>query len=319
VTHADQLNYSPITQPSAPVLWYKFDETAPSTAVADSSGNGYAGTVVNYSTMNWSSSGGRSGGPCLNIPIVNPSGTTGSSTYIEAAPAAVSFMTDGLHSGPDGGSISFTMWANASLGGDILYQWPGIFGVWNSSNATETVEVPVPSRIGPSGTGFVQGQVNFIKRIPPTYNTGISASAYLPMINFGGRWNHWAFVKSPYSLQVYCNGNLVAHNDANGIAGDPNAAVYGPLFPMPNGDIHIGTRGHNWAMWSGKLADFKIYNYALSAQEVQYEATDGTGSLLLPLTIRENLKVDGTPATEIVNLKDLALMGQQWHQQVLWP
>jgi hypothetical protein len=115
-------------------------------------------------------------------------------------------------------------------------------------------------------------------------------------------------------MKVYCNGNLVAHTDATGLPGDPNAGVYGPLFPMPTGDFHIGTRGHNFAMWSGKLDDFQIYDYALSAAEVQYLATDGTGSLLLPLTIRENLKVDGNPAAEIVNFKDFAVLANQWRQ-----
>jgi hypothetical protein len=123
-------------------------------------------------------------------------------------------------------------------------------------------------------------------------------------------------------MKVYCNGNLVAHTDATGLPGDPNAYVYGPLFPMPNGDIHIGTRGHNWAMWSGYLDDFQVYDYALSAGEVAYLATDGTQCICIPLpqdADKANLKKSGSMCNEIIDFQDFAVMGQQWHTQILWP
>jgi hypothetical protein len=74
----------------------------------------------------------------------------------------------------------------------------------------------------------------------------------------------------------------------------------------------------------GKIDDFKVYDYALSAEEVAYLATDGTGHLLLPLTSPANFNKDGstspnTDANQKVNFGDLAIMEQQWHTQILWP
>jgi hypothetical protein len=108
-----------------------------------------------------------------------------------------------------------------------------------------------------------------------------------------------------------------ADTDAN--AGDPN--IYGPLFPLPASAFTIGLRG--WGgNWAGRIADFQVYDYALGDDEVAYLATDGTGQLLLPLNSRSNFNLDGgtaDDANQIVNFKDLAVMGNQWHQIQLWP
>ncbi len=301
----EDFNFLPnITSPNTPVLWYKFDETIGSTC-ADSGKTGtYIGTVQRYIPMNWNSSGHNGG--CLYIPPIGPFPTTNQS-YVSADPCSLGFMSDTNHPGPGGGGVSFTMWANASLVGDFLVQWPGIFGIWNAASTVETVEVPCPVNLGGG-----EGQVGFFKRTPSA-----TASTYLPLLNFGGRWNHWAFIKEPYKLLIYCNGNLVAHTDANGLPGDPNVNVYGPLFSMPVGQFRIGTRGDNWAMWSGKIDDFKVFDYALSDEEVAYIATDGTGLLHLELTAKANLKHD--EPIDIVNFGDLSKMCDEWLTEKLWP
>jgi hypothetical protein len=120
-------------------------------------------------------------------------------------------------------------------------------------------------------------------------------------------------------MKVYCNGNLVAHADTNGIAGDPNINEYGPLFDKAVGSFRIGTRGGNWGMWNGYMDDFKVYDYCLSPAEVSYLATDGTGAVFLPLVSNANLKSSGNAHTETIDFKDLAVMCQQWHTQVLYP
>ena len=275
---------------------------------------------MNFISAIWSATGGRDGGPCLSIPILNPTGTTGTSPYILAAPAALDFMNNEAHSaGNFGGGLSFSVWINASMGGDILCQWPGLFGIWNADNSGEVLEVPCPSRIGPSGTGFVNGTVGFY----PHHTGAVTAGGSTKQLNFGGRWNHWAFVKGINAgngfMRIYCNGQEIDAVDANGLTGDPNADLTGPLFTMPIGNFKIATRGDNWAMWSGKMDDFKVYDYALSAAEVQYLATDGVGTRTFELPIPENIKPSGVPATEAIDLKDLAVMCDQWHDIVLWP
>ena len=126
-------------------------------------------------------------------------------------------------------------------------------------------------------------------------------------------------------MKTYLNGNLIAHSDANGLTGDPNAAVYGPLCADPNvSAFRIGTRGGNWGMWNGYIQDFKVYDYNLTAGEVAYLATDGNGFTFLPLVSPANINQDGsvspmTDANQIIDFRDIAIMGKQWHTQILWP
>jgi hypothetical protein len=321
---AEVRTFSPITKPHTPVLWYKFNDTGTTTNVVDYGSTGsYTGTVSNWAALNWDATDGRNGGACYFIqPIPTAGGgAANSQSYVSAPPAAVNFMTDSNHSGPDGGGVTVSVWSNASMIGDFLVQYPGIWGVWDTAVANETVEVPCPSQLT---KGAATAQVGYFLHAT-TIRPYTAVNTYLPLLDFGGRWNHWVFVKgydpgtNISRLAIYQNGYNVAEIDTNNMPGDPNAGVYGPWITMPAGAIHIGTRGTNWAMWSGKLADFQIYDYALSDAEIAYLTTDGTGNLLIPLITKANLKSSGNPATEIIDFQDLAVMGNQWHQIQLWP
>jgi hypothetical protein len=118
-------------------------------------------------------------------------------------------------------------------------------------------------------------------------------------------------------MLAYCNGSLVG-----------TATSTTPLFTLPVQSIRIGMRGQsnaNWGKWSGKVQDFKVFDYALSADEVAYLATDGTGVVgFIPLINSANFNKDGstspnTDANQKVNFGDLVIMGKQWHTQILWP
>ena len=92
---------------------------------------------------------------CLYIPALKPAADQ---SFVQADPNSLDFMTNEAHSWANGGGgVTFSMWANASLIGDFLVQWPGIFGTWRASG-DETLEMPCPSRIGPGGSGDT-GQV----------------------------------------------------------------------------------------------------------------------------------------------------------------
>jgi hypothetical protein len=105
-----------------------------------------------------------------------------------------------------------------------------------------------------------------------------------------------------------------ADTDAN--IGDPN--IYGKLFTVPVSAFTIGLGGFG-GNWAGYIDDFQVYDHALSQAEIDYLATDGTGTLLIPLVTSSNLKSSGNPHTETIDFKDLAVMCQQFRQQVLWP
>ena len=321
LSHAENYVFSPCTQPAkAPILWYKFDDaggTDQNSFVSDygtGDANNYTGTITGFlaSGKNWKTGGGRNGQTCLYLP---PPGGCYVDAPVSASTSgnALGFMGDANHNTADGGGISFSIWINADLtANNMKSQWDGVFGVWNAAVATETLEVECPAPTTP-------WTVNFQKRSPY-----INAWAQMTGGDFGGRWNHWAFTKSPDHILVYCNGNLVAHTDANEQPGDVNANEYGPLFSPAVGAFRIGTRGGNWGMWNGYIQDFQVYDYTLAPAEVAWLATDGSGHIFLPLVSPANINTDGVanPATDvnqIVNFADIATMGKQWHTMILWP
>jgi hypothetical protein len=95
------------------------------------------------------------------------------------------------------------------------------------------------------------------------------------------------------------------------------------LFPLPVSAFTIGLGG--WGgNWAGYIDDFQVYDYALSAEEVAYITTDGTGHIVLPLVSPANLNKDGstsplTDPNQKVDFRDMAIMEKQWHTQILWP
>jgi hypothetical protein len=330
---AENRTFPTITQPAAPVLWYKFNDTSLVGSVIDYGTTGtYTGTVHRFSKLTWNPTGSRTGGPCLNLPDIPPHPTS-TQSYVAAPVAAADgngFMGNVAHNVANGGGgVSFSIWINATFPGDFYSQWGSIFSIQTSAGF-EYIEIPLPSRIGPGFSGAL-ASMNFAKHIHtlPTTTSASAGMGNMPLLDFGGRWNHWAFVKTasningPYgSLKVYMNGTLLVSCDANGQTGDPNAAATGPLWDVVTdgvGAFRIGTRGDNWAMWAGKLNDFQMYDYALSDAEIAWLASDGTGSLLLKLLTPANMVTPGPVQNQVVNFADLAEMCTEWRTTILWP
>ncbi len=295
-----------VTQPAkAPILWYEFNDSAGSTCADSGTGdpNLYTGTVTNFISLNWDVDGGRDGSGCLYLP-------PGAGCYVDVNVKALSFMSDANHTTPGGGGISFAVWVNAdTTANNMRSSWNGLFSVWNGTLSMETLVAHCPSPFpptAPTGPGTI-----FMKTSP----LAIASAFNMHEGDYGGKWNHWAFTKSDYSLKVYYNGTLIGHCDANGQPGDPNANAYGPLFDSNVGAFRIGTSGSNWGMWNGRIDDFQVYDYCLSDAEVAYLATDGIGSIFIPLISPANINTDGglsTDANQIVNFGDFAILGQQW-------
>ena len=305
----------PVTPPSkAPILWYKFNETGSNSNPADSGmgdANDYTGTVTNFIAQNWDVNGGRDGNGCLYLPPPY------ADCYVDVPVASLGFMGDADHTTPGGGGISFSVWINADMtSNNMLTSWNGLFSVWNGALYMETLVAHCPTPLPP--TDPIGPRTIFIKTLP----SATASTFKMHISDYGGRWNHWAFTKSDYSMKVYCNGILKGYCDANGQPGDPNANVYGPLFDKNVGAFRIGTRGVNWGMWTGYIDDFQVYDYCLSAEEVAYLASDGGIRPVIQLISPANFNTDGglpTDANQIVNFADFAILGQEWRTTVLWP
>jgi hypothetical protein len=296
-----------ITAPQAPVLWYKFNDGT-GTSITDYGKTGsYTGTVLSLSSHGWDTTGGRDANHlvCLNL-------LSGQNSYVSCPTSALSFMSDANHSGPDGGSVTFSAWVKADVMAPEFQNWGEFILIANSAN-TEAMEISCPYHN--FGTW---GWAGWAKGGSPGWSWGPAA----PLSDFGIHWNHWVWVKEPHAISFYCNGNLIGHEadtDANMNPGD-DAHIYGPLFTPPATNFTIGTRW--WAWWAGRINDFQVYDYALSAAEIDYLATDGTGSIMVPLASNANFNLNGGTAgdaNQIVNFEDLSIMGDQWHQLKLWP
>jgi hypothetical protein len=291
-----------IKDPNAPVLWYKFNETEGATAAIN---YGTAGTYdANVGgTVIWDPTGGRNGDACITLNTL-----VSQNSCVEVPPAAFGFMADANHyyNAGNGGNVSFSVWINADRSvGDIMNSsWAATFSVYDSTWA-ELAAFSTPIRWSDSRAWLSQVD-----------STGATISVYCPTLPdnyYGYKWNHWAAVKSePNMMTVYCNGKVV---NSAGLA----SANVAPFFKLPIQSFRIGMRGGqwaNWGKWSGKMQDFKVYDYALDANEIAHEATDGTGIVAFtPLVSKSNINLDGLspedPA-QIVNFNDLAIMGQEW-------
>ena len=299
--HAETRTFNITQPPKAPVLWYKFDDSGNTTDVIDYGTGYYIGTVANWRLLNWDNSGGRNGNGCLYLP-------QGTGSYVAAPPEALSFMSDDDHIA-DGGGVTFSVWINADMTAYYTFSAESeLFSVWDEPFVHETMGVRCPSPWPPADQSGPAAK--FIKSSPPV----TVATGPRPMLDFGGRWNHYAFVKEPNQMLIYLNGQVVA--DLNSL---DNANVSGPLFASPAGAFYIGVGVDPWGLWAGRIQDFQVYDYALSDQEVAWLATDGTGQLLIPLISRANLKNDGLPQNQIVNFGDLAVMASEWRTIQMWP
>jgi hypothetical protein len=296
-----------VVPPTAPVLWYKFNETdATVTTIADYGQTGtYTGTLHRGIPTTWNTTGGRNGQGCLYL-------ATGGNTDVTAPPASLSFINDVNHNAGDGGGVTFSMWLNADIspGASTSSGYGGPFEIKNSAGGRAAGSyLPTPwdstNPSGPSGQFF---------KFLPDGSTVTAGSGKKPLQDFGGRWNHWAFVKTPTDMLIYCNGQQYADQNA--------ATVYGPLFDTAPSVFYIGSRYDGGSMYQGSMQDFQVYDYALTAAQIQYLATDGTGSIFLPLISPANLNLGGGTAgdaNQIVNFEDMSVLGEQWHRLILWP
>jgi hypothetical protein len=287
---------------NGPAVWYKLNEGTGSTVIDYGPGT-YTVDVCNTGDVVWST--GRDGNACINFNT-----TPSQNTRIAVPVAAFDFMNDDAHynNTGNGGSISISVWIDANnadaAGIQMFSGWSSLVSVWDAS-WNELIESEVPRPFSSPG-------INFAMKPVGGTNVGLY-SGTLPANYFGGRWNHWAFVKDNNNLIAYCNGVEIVRNTTATI----------PFFKLPIGTFRIGMRGGlftNWGKWSGQMQDFKVWDYALDGNEVAYEATDGTGVVgLIPLDSVANLKPSGNPNTEIIDFQDMSIMGDQWHKQILWP
>jgi hypothetical protein len=147
-----------------------------------------------------------------------------------------------------------------------------------------------------------------------TFEAGTDGETWgsAPEEAWAGEWNHYAFVADVNKdyMRIYHNGRRVAGGDMGDNMAGINHAFIG---------IAPETDEEGWHdQYIGKLDDFRVYDYALSRNEIAYVITGGS-TLYVPLLSEANL-YDAEPAgSKTVNMKDLALVAESWLLKEFWP
>jgi len=119
----------------------------------------------------------------------------------------------------------------------------------------------------------------------------------------------WVHVAGSYdgdTVNVYVNGRL-ADSDSIGaetIIVDSNGLAIGDAVDVDRAFI-------------GKVDDVRVYDVALSDENVAYIATQGTG--YVPLQAEVNIHDAEAAGSKAVNFKDFAELMTAWLEQKLWP
>ena len=213
--------------------WYKFDETS-GTTVADSSGNGFDATATGITTGSWETEGAVGG--CLNNYIAN------NNLFIPVDANVFSTMDQ------QGTFAFWVMPMEPSSGGLHTGGW---FTGTDSSETKVAWARPY--------------QLDDYARFSSIFSIGSSEtywwSGYNDLVT--DKWNHFAVVfdAADGTRKVYCNGGLIV--DSNTVAGDTVAGI--DAFNI----FHANSAGSGyWDSFHGKMDDFRIYDHALTAQDV---------------------------------------------------
>jgi hypothetical protein len=126
-------------------------------------------------------------------------------------------------------------------------------------------------------------------------------------------WNHLAGTYDGNTVKCYVNAELRQTTDANFVV------VKGWTLSQDVNGLAIGSRAESTAhQFEGVVDDVRIYDYGLSAGELAWLATDGTG--YIALTSEANLYDLELPGEKVVNFRDIAkLIAEHWLEEKKWP
>ncbi|MHC4866723.1 MAG: LamG domain-containing protein [Planctomycetota bacterium] len=276
---------SPIQAPAAPVVHYEFDESSGDTAF-DSSNNYDAVARLddgNSTEVFWEP-GGRFNG-CIKFDY-------------QEKKYALQMPTSAFSS--IGNQISISVWVN----------WPDPRTMPDQSNQLFSMHggpgVAYDPILGIQ-TAWQDGELTFWDDTNDTEYDDADTG------DWGGGWNHYAFVKDvdAEKLRIYLNADLISESNS----------IRPMVFPADNAWLGMATDEPNQGNWhdeyTGLLDDFKIYDYALIQAEINHLASDGTGYVRLDALFDLH---DSEPAGEkAVNIRDLAELLKHWLEEKLWP
>ncbi|MGB2809534.1 MAG: LamG domain-containing protein, partial [Sedimentisphaerales bacterium] len=135
-----------------------------------------------------------------------------------------------------------------------------------------------------------------------------------------GEWHHVAGLRDVNDLRLYIDGltdddwvePLPAGYDLSGT--HQHNAYIGVI--TDNRDPN-GTTLEKWLQ--GSVDDVRIYDYALSPEEVAYLGTNGAATLHIPIPSPADVYKGEPEGSQWINLKDYSLIASQYLEEILWP
>jgi hypothetical protein len=126
-------------------------------------------------------------------------------------------------------------------------------------------------------------------------------------------WHHVVGIRNGTGLQVYVNGVLDGTNtvpvgyDLSGTS--QHNAYIGAITDFTNGSLI--------KYFVGLIDDVRIYDYALSQAEIM--SVMGQSELYIPVTSPANISDEEPVNSRMVNLRDFAVLADEWLAEPLWP
>jgi hypothetical protein len=191
---------------------------------------------------------------------------------------------------------------------DILDTKTGAAGSWTARNQTVTFD------LSGNATAYRMYKLDITKARNPSLNmlqlSELELFAANPIADDG-----WAFVTTTWngtSATTYING-LAVRSANMAMANDTAASVvFGGCEANPTDGNPIGSKPWGGNLFNGALDEVKIYNYALSQQEVlqnYYAVADGD-----PVCLSGTAPAMDRDGNCVVDLADLVLFVSQWLQ-----
>ncbi len=126
-------------------------------------------------------------------------------------------------------------------------------------------------------------------------------------------WHHVVGTRSAGELRIYVDGVL---NGTNSLPAGYNLSG----TSQHNAYVGVITDNRDATLvkyFVGMIDDVRIYNYALSDNEILSVA--GLSDLYVPLTSLANISDEEPVNSKRVNFKDFALLADEWLEQLVWP
>ncbi len=248
---------------------YKFDEGSGHIA-SDSSVNGYDANITDGLSTHWDTNGYDTN--CIYFGgEYGPAG--GFRAKVINAAGLFDTVTD---------EMTISIWINGDL---LIPNWPILLHA-RAADTTDLLTVMI--RGDDHGLSFITDQ-----------NDIGHTTWYCDPADYVGNWNHYAFVKDGTASKMYHDGALVAESSVDAsISGIAEFTIGG-----------MAQDGQDWANYSGKVDEFRIYDYALSQAEVLNLAGYTVGQTFhQPLFSPAN----AYDADEVIDFQDYDMMAGNW-------